>query len=143
MKEHYFNCGPISTRSSKCGPNLCQMHHHKARDALRSATKGERKFTSIWDRWQNDAIYRQYQLVHYWSVAWVRYLDHIVHFRIYHNATQQHRERNMHILYLRSVDDNRQATHLSQRPGYPEAKEKLMNLQKEKRERPALFCPSK
>ena len=30
-----------------------------------------------------------------WSDAWVRYLCHIVHFSIYHNATQQQRERHM------------------------------------------------
>ena len=36
----------------------------------------------------------------------------------------------MHILYLRSVDENKQAPHQSQRPGYLEAKEQLRNLQK-------------
>ena len=41
-------------------------------------------------------------------------------------------ERNMHILCLRSVDENKQAPLLSQRPGYQEAKEKLMIVQKEK-----------
>ena len=95
--------------------------HHKDRDALRSATKGDRGFTTIWDRWQNDDIYRQSQLAHNWSNALVRYLDHIVHFSIYHNVTQQQRERRVHILYLRSVDENRQAS-LSQRPRYWEAK---------------------
>ena len=69
------------------------MHHREARDASRSATKGDRKFTSIWDRWQNDAIYRHSQFVHNWSDAWVRYLDHTVHFSIYHNATQQQRKK--------------------------------------------------
>ena len=101
--------------------------------------KAKRKFTSIWNRWHNNATYRQSQLVHNWLDVWVRYLDHIVHFGIYHNATQQQRERNMHILYSRSVDENRQAPPLSQRRGYPEAKEKIMNLQKEKREQRASF----
>ena len=70
-----FRASPISTRVAKCGPNLWQMHHLKARDASRGATKGERGFTSIWDRWQNDAIYRKSQLAHDWSDAWVRCLD--------------------------------------------------------------------
>ena len=43
------------------------------------------------------------------------------------------------IFKLRSVDENRQAPLLSQRPGYLEAKEKLRNLQKERREHFALF----
>ena len=47
----------------------------------------------------------------------------------------------MHILYLRSVDENRQAPPLSQRPGYREAKEELTNLQTEKREQLAPFIP--
>ena len=49
------------------------------------------------------------------------------------------KERNLHILYLRSVDESRQAPPLSQRPGYREAKEQLRNLPKEKREQLALF----
>ena len=57
-----------------------------------------------------------------------------VQFSIYHDAPQQQRERNMQKLYLRSVDDNKQAPPLSQRPGYWEAKEQLRNLQMEKRE---------
>ena len=43
----------------------------------------------------------------------------------------------MHILYLRSVDENRQAPPLSQRPGFREAEEKF----KEKRARLALLIP--
>ena len=77
--------------------------------------------------------------VHNWSDAWVRYLDHDVQFSIFHGAPQQ-RERNMHILYLRSVDDNKQAPPLSQRPGYREAKEQLRNLQRRK-ENLAPFIP--
>ena len=103
--------------------------------------KGERKFTSIWDRWQNDVIHRQSQLVHNWSDAWIRYLNHIVQCSIYHNAPQQQRERNIHRLYFRSVDENRQAPPLSQRRGYQEAKDKIRTLQKEKREQLAPFIP--
>ena len=38
LKAPFFHASPISTRCSKCGPTLWQMHHHKARDALQSAT---------------------------------------------------------------------------------------------------------
>ena len=58
LKAPFFRASPISPRGSECGPNLWQMHHHKARDALRSAAKGDRGFTSIWDRLQNDEMYR-------------------------------------------------------------------------------------
>ena len=60
---------------------------------------------------------------------------------LYHNATQQQRERNMHMLYSRSVEENRQAPPLSQRPGYREAKKLLINLQKENRKQLAPFNP--
>ena len=51
-----FRSSPISTRGSKRGPNLCPMHHLKARDALRGAAKGERGLASILEGWQNDSI---------------------------------------------------------------------------------------
>ena len=127
-----FRASHISTRGAKCGPNPWQLHHDKARDAFRGATKGERGFTSIWDRWQNDAAYRD---------AWFRNLNHIVQFRIFHNAPQQQRERNLCVLYLRSADENRQALPPSQRPGYREAKEHSRNFQNEKREQLAHFIP--
>ena len=118
----------------KCGPSPWQWHHHKARIEFRGATKGERGFTSIWDRLQNDAAYRQSQLVHKLSDAWVRYFDHIVQFSIFHDAPQQQRERNMHILYLRSVDDNQQAPPLSHRPGYREANEQFRHFYTRRKE---------
>ena len=80
LKAPYYRTSMTVTRGSKCGPNPWQQHHHKARDALRSAAKGDSGFTSIWDRWQSDAACKQSQLVHNWSDAWVRNLDHIVHF---------------------------------------------------------------
>ena len=141
-KVPHYRTSPIFTRGSKCGPNLLQQHHHKAREALRSATEGDRAFTSIWDRWQNDQIYRKSQLAHNWSDAWVRYLDHIVHFSICHNATQPQRERKMSLLHLRSVDGNKQAPPLSQRPGCREATKELSNLQKARREEQVDFIPT-
>ena len=72
LKAPCYRTSPIITRGSKCGPNPWQQYHRKARDALQSATKGERKFTSIWDRWQNDGAYRTSQLARDWSDAWVR-----------------------------------------------------------------------
>ena len=136
LKAPCYRTSMIVTRGSKCGPNPWQQDHHKARDALRSATKGGRAFTSIWDRWQNYEIYRKSQLAHNWSDAWVRYLDHIVHFNIYHNATQPQREGYVKLLHLRTVDENKQAW---QRPGYREAKKELSNLQKSKREEQVLY----
>ena len=45
ISKALFRAFPISKRGSKCGPNVWrqQQHHFKARDALRSATQGERK----------------------------------------------------------------------------------------------------
>ena len=45
LKPPHYRTSCIVTRGSKCGPNPWQQHHHKARDALRSATKGERAGT--------------------------------------------------------------------------------------------------
>ena len=111
LKAPYYRTSMIVTRGSRCGPNPWQQHHHKARDALRSATKGERAVQLLQSvtGGKNDEIYMKSQLAHCWSDAWVRYLDHIVHFNIYHNAPQPQRERYVNLLHLRSVDENKQA----------------------------------
>ena len=44
------------TARKKCGPNPWQQDHRKARDAKRGATKKD-KYTSMWDRWQNDEVF--------------------------------------------------------------------------------------
>ena len=49
LKPPYYRTSQMSTKGSECCPNLSQQHHHKARDASRCATKGDRAFTSIWD----------------------------------------------------------------------------------------------
>ena len=131
LKAPCYRTCMIVTRSGKCGPNPWQQNHHMARDALRSATKDEKTFTSIWDRWQNDD----------WSDAWVRYLDHIVHFNIHRNAPQPQRERYVNLLHLRGVDENKQTGPLWQRPGYWEAKKDVSNLQKSKREGRVPYIP--
>ena len=69
LKAPYFRTSVVTARGYKHGPNLWQEHHHKAKDALRGTKKGEREFTSIWDRWQNDETYRKSQLAINWSDA--------------------------------------------------------------------------
>ena len=44
LKAPCYRTSLIVTRGSRCGPNPWQQHHHKARDTLRSAAKGERTF---------------------------------------------------------------------------------------------------
>ena len=121
LEAPYYGTSMIVTRGSKCGPNPWQQHHHKARDALRSATKGERTFTSIWDRWQNDEIYMKSLLAHNWSDAWVR---------------------NLGICFMYEVltKTNRQDL-IWRRPGYREAKKELSNLHKSKREEQVPYIP--
>ena len=130
MAPPYYRTSAIVTRGTRCGPSPWQQHHHKARDALRSATKGERTFTSIWDRWQHDEIYQKSHLKHNWSDAWVRCLDHIAQFDLSHNAPQWQRERYVNLIHLRSLDSNKQAGPLWKRPGYQEAKRELANIHK-------------
>ena len=101
---------------------------------IAECNKGERAFTSIWDTWQNDEIYRKSQLAHNWSDAWVRYLDHIVQFNIYRNAPQSQRERYVNLLHVRSVDENKQAPPLWQRPRHREAKKEVSNRQMSREE---------
>ena len=78
LKAPCCRTSAINARRYKHGPNLWQEHHFKAKDALCGCSKGKRQCTSIWDRWQSDETYRESQLVHEWSDAPVRYLDHTV-----------------------------------------------------------------
>ena len=54
LNAPYYRTAPVISKGNKCGPNHWQQHHPKARDASRHAAKGDMKYTSTWDRWQND-----------------------------------------------------------------------------------------
>ena len=95
-------------KRKKCGHSPWQLDHHKARDALKSATKNE-KYTSIWDRWQRDEVYRASQLAHNWTDEWVKYLDFIAQFDSSHGAPHRQRARYNNMVHLLSLDSNRQA----------------------------------
>ena len=129
-----FRASPISTRGSKCGPNLGQQRHHKARDAAGSATKGERGFTSIWDRWQNDEIQAS-QLSHNWSHAWVRYMDHNVHFSIHHCDAEAKRKKYAHTLFTQCArkTDRRHFCRTS-RTTVPGSERKILKSTKRRKE---------
>ena len=124
----------LDARRYKHGPNLWQENHHKAKDAPRGCSKNKRQSSSIWDRRQNDETYRESQLAINWSDAWVRYLDHIVKLDISHTAPHLQRNKYNNRLYLRSVDEDKQAPPPQQRPGYQDAKKALVDLHKQVRQ---------
>ena len=105
--------------------------------------KNKRQYTSIWDRWQRDETYRESQLVHEWSDASVRYLDHTAKNRPLPKAPHSQRERYNNLLYLRSVNEDKQAPPLPQRPGYQDAKKALLDIHKQSttRLRSSFFIP--
>ena len=70
LRAPSFPTSVVTARGYKHGPNLWQEHHN-GKDALRGTKKGGRKFTSIWDGWQNDETYRESQLAIGWSDACV------------------------------------------------------------------------
>ena len=61
-------------------------------DAKRGALK-RGKYTSILDRWQNDEVYRESQLVHGWTEEWVKYFDYISKIDVSHDAPYRQRLR--------------------------------------------------
>ena len=131
LKEHFFARAvnlplPIRTRSSQ--KHHSSVHPRFPQEEVNAVRTCGRRTTKCCKR--RPRIYRQSQFAHNLSDAWVRYLDHLVKFIIYHNSTQQQRERHKNLLYLRSVDENRLAPPLPQRPGYQEANEQPRSLQK-------------
>ena len=130
IKAPFFRTSKPSSRGCKHGPNLWQEHHKKAVDALRGAKKKHRHYASIWDRWQNDEVYRQSQLAHDWSQMrlWDTWI--ILRTLISHKKRRKSKDRNENLLFLRSAIDEKQGLPLTQRPGYKEAKNVLIDMQK-------------
>ena len=91
--------------------------HQKAMDAKRGVLK-RGKYTSLLDRWQNDEVYRESQLVHGWTEEWVKYFDCISKIDISHDAPYRQPLRCESTVYMRSVDSNIQAGPLCQRPDF-------------------------
>ena len=134
LKAPCFRTSSLNARGYKHGRNLWQEHHHKAKEALRGGSKNKRQFASIWDRWQSDETYRESQHVINWSDAWVGYLDHVANIDISHTAPHLLRNRYNNLLYLRSVNEDKQAPPLLQRPGYQDAKKALVDMHKQVRQ---------
>ena len=124
----------LSSRGHKHGFKLSQEHHHKAKDAPRGTRKNNRTYTSICPRWRNDAASRKSQQDIGWSDAFARCLDHIAQVDLSHTASHEQRGRYHNLIYLRGVDEDRQAPPLSERPGYNEAKAALVEMQKQSRQ---------
>ena len=69
-----------------------------------------------------------------WSDACVRHLDHIAQIDISHTASHEQRGRYHNLIYLRGMDEDRQAPPLSTRSGYQEAKTALVEMQRQSRQ---------
>ena len=69
---------------------------------MRGATTKD-KCTSIWDRWQNGAVYRASHLSHNWTDEWAKYFDFIAHFDISHDAPHWQRARYNNMINLRKL----------------------------------------
>ena len=133
LKTRYFRASHLNSRGHKHGPNFGKsiITKRKMRYEARERKTGPMSFG---DKWQNDATYRKSQQHIGWSDAWVRYLDHIEQIDISHNAPHEQRGRYHNLIYLRSMDEDRQAPPLSTRPGHEEAKTALAELQKRSRQ---------
>ena len=127
----------IVKRGIRCGPKLRrQQHQHKTRDALRSATKDERIFTSIWDcmTTMHDEIYRKSQSFSQLT----RRMDHDARTKSRSSTlvtilSQSQRERYANPSHLLTLDQNKQTGPLWQTSGYQEPKKRLANLHNHKK----------
>ena len=100
LKAPCCRTSAINASGYKHGPNCWQEHNYKAKDAPRGCSKSKRQFSSIWDRRQRDETYREFQMVHEWSDACVRYLDHVAKSDISQKAPHSQRERYNNLLLL-------------------------------------------
>ena len=86
---------PMATRSS-------QSHGCTKKEQRKTASNSPQKM----DRWQNDEVYRESQLVHGWTDERVKYLDYTSEIDIIHNAPCRQRLRYENTVYMRGVDSN-------------------------------------
>ena len=132
LKAPCFRTSSINARGYKHGRNLWQEHHHKAKDTLRGGSKTKRQFASIWDRWQSDETFRESQHAINWSDAWWDT------WTILQKSTPPIQRRTCKgidtTIYLRSVNEDKQAPPLPQRPGYQDAKKALVEMHKQVRQ---------
>ena len=108
FKTPHYSASVIISRGKKSGVNPCQKDHKKAMDAKRGVLK-RGNYTSILDRWQNDEVYRESQLVHGLTEEWVKYLDCISKIDTSRDAPHQQRLRYESTVCMRGVDSNKQA----------------------------------
>ena len=83
-----------------------------------------------WTDGKNDEVYQAPQLVHGWTEEWVKYLDYMSKIDISHDAPYRQRLRYESIIKMRSVDSNKQAGPLCQRPDYKPSANALVSLQR-------------
>ena len=129
LKNPYHRASVIISRGKKSGHNPWQMDHQKATDAKRRVLK-RGKCTSFLDRWQNDEVYRASQVVHGWTDEWVKYPDYISKIDLSHDAPHRQRLRCESTISTRSVDSNKQAGLLCQRPDDKSSANALVSLQR-------------
>ena len=134
LRAPYIRASVLNSRGFKHGPDSRLEHHHKANDALHGCSKKTRQYASILDRWQNDKTYRESHFASGWSDASVRYLDHIAQIDISQKGTQEQRSRCHNLLYLQSVDEDRQAPPLSTRPGNQKTQNASVEMQRQSRQ---------
>ena len=132
LKTPYFRTTEISSRGKKSGHNPWQTDHVKAMDARSGATRNSLKFTSTLDRWQNDEIYRAYQLVHGWTEEYVKYLDNICKIDVNYGAPYRQRLRYESTVYMRGVNSKKQAGPPCQRLDCKSSANALVSIQREK-----------
>ena len=87
------------------------------------------KYTSVLDRWQKDEVYRVSQTAIGWTETCVKYLDYISEIDISFIAPFRQRVRCNTTIYLRSVDTNKQAGPLCQRPDFQSRAQVLVSIQ--------------
>ena len=108
VKNPYYRASIVISRGKESGNDPRQEDLLKAMHLKRGALK-RGKYTAIMDRWQNDEVYRESQLVHGWTDEWVKYLDYISEIDISHNALCRQRLRYENTVCMRGVDSNKQA----------------------------------
>ena len=83
-----------------------------------------------WTDGIKNEVYQASQLVHGWNEEWVKYLDYISNIDISHDAPYRQRLRHERTMYVRSVDSNKQAGPLCQRPGYKSSADSRVSVQR-------------
>ena len=138
LSIHYFVVKKGHSRGAKQGQSQEQYDHFKANESTRHAKK--KGCDSILRRFQNDELYRNYQLVIGWTEEHCQYLDSLMFMDFSNTATRKERLRYENNFFLGINGQGPKPGPVKKRADYFQAVNEVLVMRKQV-EKPNPYIP--